>query len=237
MARLGERQEVFSFVLDDEVNDRALAMTSSFSNMVIVAQALARYRTLATYGSIVENLATSGSSVLPTAMSLCERLVDEKFSRVCFLGSGPLKGAAIESGLKVIELSGGRVVGLTESFLGLRHGPLSAIDRDTLVVGFLSGDPRRRSFELDLLREIRDKKLTEKCLVVTPSTLEKGLNFFENRLNLDLTDEMPDVYLPPLFVLVGQLLGLFASLREGLRPDEPSPHGAISRVVSNVQIH
>jgi tagatose-6-phosphate ketose/aldose isomerase len=237
MARLGERHEVFSFVLDDEVNDRALAMTSSFSNMVIVAQALARYRTLATYGSIVENLATSGSSVLPTAMSLCERLVDEKFSRVCFLGSGPLKGAAIESGLKVIELSGGRVVGLTESFLGLRHGPLSAIDRDTLVVGFLSGDPRRRSFELDLLREIRDKKLTEKCLVVTPSTLEKGLNSFENRLNLDLTDEMPDLYLPPLFVLVGQLLGLFASLREGLRPDEPSPHGAISRVVSNVQIH
>src|SRR6185295_8904718 len=31
MARLGDRNNVFSFVLDDEVNDRGLAMTSSFS--------------------------------------------------------------------------------------------------------------------------------------------------------------------------------------------------------------
>jgi len=237
MARLGERPEVFSFVLDDEVNDRGLAMTSSFSNMVIVAQALAHYRTLASYGLIVEHLARSGSTVLPAAMSLCERLVDEKFSRVCFLGTGPQKGAAIESGLKVMELTGGRVVGLTESFLGLRHGPLSAVDRDTLVVAFLSADHRRRAFELDLLQEICDKKLTEKCLVVTPSGPINGLDSFKNRLNLQLPEEVTDLYLPPLFVLVGQLLGLFASLREGLRPDEPSPHGAISRVVSQVTIH
>jgi tagatose-6-phosphate ketose/aldose isomerase len=237
MARFGERANVFSFVLDDEVNDRGLAMTSSFTNMVIVAQALAHYRTLETYGSIVDKLAISGSAFLPAAVSLCERIVDEQFSRVCFLGTGPLKGAAIESGLKVVELTGGRVLGLTESFLGLRHGPLSAIDRDTLVVGFLSGDPRRRSFELDLLREICDKKLTEKRLVVTPFALETGLDSFEKRLSLDLTEAIPDLYLPPLFVLVGQLLGLSASLREGLRPDDPSPHGAITRVVSHVTIH
>jgi tagatose-6-phosphate ketose/aldose isomerase len=124
MARFGERANVFSFVLDDDVNDRGLAMTSSFTNMVIVAQALAHYRTLETYGSIVDKLAISGSAFLPAAVSLCERIVDEQFSRVCFLGTGPLKGAAIESGLKVVELTGGRVLGLTESFLGLRHGPL-----------------------------------------------------------------------------------------------------------------
>jgi len=237
LAGFGERHNVISFVLDDEVNDRGLAMTSSYSNMVIVAQALAHFRTLATYGSIVESLATSGSMILPAAMTLCERLVDAKFSRVCFLGTGTGKGAAIESGLKVIELTGGRVVGLTESFLGLRHGPLSAIDRDTLVVGFLSADHRRRAFELDLLQEICDKKLTEKCLVVTPFALPNGLNTFENTLNLELPQDISDLYLPPLFVLVGQLLGLFASLREGLRPDEPSPQGAINRVVSHVTIH
>jgi tagatose-6-phosphate ketose/aldose isomerase len=121
--------------------------------------------------------------------------------------------------------------------LGLRHGPLSAIDRDTLVVGFLSADHRRRAFELDLLKEICEKKLTEKCLVVVPSTFVNGLDSFENTLKLGLPEEISDFYLPPLYVLVGQLLGLFASLREGLRPDEPSPHGAISRVVSHVAIH
>ena len=237
MAQFGGRTNVFSFVLDDEVNDRGLAMTSSFSNMVIVAQALSHYQKLAAYGPIVEYLALSGSRILPAAMNLCQRIVDEKFSRVCFLGSGPLKGAAIESGLKVMELTGGRVVGLTESFLGLRHGPLSAVDRDTLVVGFLSTDHRRRAFELDLLQEICDKKLTERCLVVTPSGIFDGLDAFGNKLELGLPEQISDLYLPALFVLVGQLLGLFASIREGLRPDEPSPHGAINRVVSHVTIH
>jgi tagatose-6-phosphate ketose/aldose isomerase len=234
MARLGNRDNVLSIVLDDAVNDRGLAMTSSFSNMVVVAQALAHIRTLGAFGSIVESLATSALRVLPAVANICERMADEGFSRICFLGSGPLRAAAIESGLKVMELSGGCVVGLTESFLGLRHGPLSAIDRDTLVVGFLSASDRRRAFELDLLHEICDKKLTEKYLVVTPSDISDD---FKNMLCLELPEAISDLYLPPLFVLVGQLLGVAASLREGLRPDEPSPHGAINRVVTHVTIH
>lgn len=234
MARLGNRDNVLSLVLDDAVNDRGLAMTSSFTNMVIAGQALAHIRTLETYGSIVESVATSASIVLPEIVSMCQRMVDEGFSKVCFLGTGPLKAAAIESGLKVIELTGGRVVGLTESFLGLRHGPLSAIDRDTLVVGFLSASGRRRAFEMDLLQEICAKKITEKCLIVASTGVTEA---FENKLCFELPELISDLYLPPLFVLVGQLLGLSASVREGLRPDEPSPHGAISRVVTHVTIH
>src|SRR6185369_8146219 len=237
MARLGDRDNVLSFVLDDEVNDRGLAMTSSFSNMVIVAQALAHFRNLAVHGPIVERLAKSASMVIPEMTDICERLVREGFSRVCFLGSGPLQGAAIESGLKVMELSGGRVVAVTESFLGLRHGPLAAVDSDTLVVGFLSADGRRRAFEIDLLQEICDKELTKKCLVISPAPLQNNLNSFENVLKLEFLEGVADLYLPPLFVLIGQLLGVFTSLREGLRPDEPSVHGAISRVVSHVNIY
>ena len=116
----------------------------------------------------------------------------------------------------------------------LTHGPLSAIDRDTLVVGFLSAAARRRAFELDLLQEICAKKITEKCLIVAPTAVTDG---FENKLYFELPELISDLYLPPLFVLVGQLLGLSASIREGLRPDEPSPHGAISRVVTHVTLH
>ena len=235
MARSFESEEnVLSLILDDEVNDRGLAMTSSFSNMVIAAQALAHMRTLVTYGSVVASLATSASQVLPWAMSVCERMVAQGFSKVCFLGTGPLKGAAIESALKVLELTGGRVIGFAESFLGLRHGPLSAVDGDTLVVAFLSGDSRRKAFELDLLREFQDKILTGMFLIVAVSEVE---NHSIDRLNLQISEPISDLYLPPLFVIVGQLLGLFASLREGLRPDEPSPRGAISRVVSHVTIY
>ena len=232
-----DQANVFSIVLDDEVNDRGLAMTSSFSNMVIVAQALAHYRQVDSYSPILDSLISCASSSLRKAADVCEGIVAEGFSKVCFLGTGPLKGAATESGLKVLELTNGRVISFAESFLGLRHGPLSAIDSDTLVVAFLSGDQRRRAFELDLIKEIYDKKLTAKCLLVVPEKCRNASDFEQNTVSLGFETEIPDFYRPPVDVLVGQLLGLFASLREGVRPDSPSPHGAINRVVSHVTIY
>ena len=237
MAHGFKSENVLSIVLDEAVNDRGLAMTSSFSNMVIVGQALAHIRTLPAYALIVERLADSATQTLPIAASICERLVQAGFTKTCFLGTGPLKGAAIESGLKVLELTGGRVVSFAESFLGLRHGPLSAIDDDTLVVGLLSSDPRRRQFELDLMQEIRDKHLTSKYLVVYPTMPENGPISLEHSVFLGLEHDLADFYLTPLAVLVGQFLGFFSSLKVGLRPDEPSPRGAISRVVEHVTIY
>jgi tagatose-6-phosphate ketose/aldose isomerase len=237
MARGFKSDNVLSIVLDDAVNDRGLAMTSSFSNMVIVAQALAHINTLPAYAWIVEALADSGTEALPFIAALCQRLVQTGFTKTCFLGTGALKGAAIESSLKVLELTSGRVVSFAESFLGLRHGPLSAIDDDTLLVGFLSSDARRRRFELDLMREISDKKLTSKCLTVYPTRPENGRIPPEHSLYLGLQHELLDFYLPPLAVLVGQFLGFFSSLKVGLKPDQPSPRGAISRVVEHVTIH
>jgi tagatose-6-phosphate ketose/aldose isomerase len=229
---------VFSIVLDDQVNDRGLAMTSSFSNMVITGQSLAHIHELNTYSRILEELAAAAQGMLPQAAEMCARLVVDGFSKVCFLGSGALKAAAIESGLKVLELTAGRVISFAESFLGLRHGPLSAIDSETLVVGYLSGDARRRSFELDLLQEICDKKLTAKCLAVLPGPLDELVSqMTNNAILLPFSMPISDLYRPPLDAIVGQLLGLFASLEHGLKPDSPSPKGAISRVVSHVRIH
>lgn len=226
-------------VLDDEVNDRGLAMTSSFSNMVVAGHCLAHLRDLETYGALLDVLAAEAQRLLPAAADVCERLVLEGFSKVCFLGAGPLKAVAIESGLKVLELTAGRVVTFSESFLGFRHGPLSAIDDETLVVGFLSGDARRRAFERDLLKEICDKRLTQKRLVVAPNAVgaDELAGLTKDAILLDFGREIADFYRPPVDVIVGQLLGLFSSLHVGLKPDAPSPRGAISRVVSHVKIH
>ena len=232
-----DRTNVFSIVLDDVVNDRGLAMTSSFSNMVIVAQALAHFRGLLSYGRVVESLAASAAASLSNAGNICERLVQAGFSKACFLGTGPLKGAAIESGLKVLELTSGRIGSLAESFLGLRHGPMSAIDNDTLVVAFFSADARRRQYEMDLIQEIRDKGLTSKFLAVEPNAQENRLISPEHTVFLGLQNGVSDFYLTPVAVIAGQFLGLFASLKEGLRPDDPSPQRVIGRVVGHVKIH
>lgn len=229
-----DNENVLRIILDDAVNDRGLAMTSSFSNMVVVGQALAHFRRLQMYSSVLEQLVSAASFILPRASVVCELLVRDGFSKVCFLGSGALKAAAVESALKVLELTNGRKMSFAESFLGLRHGPLSAIDSDTLVVAFLSGDERRRAFELDLLSEISDKQLTSKCLSIFPGAHETDSY---REIFLGFETPISDLYRPPVDVLVGQFLGLFASLREGLKPDLPSPHGTINRVVSNVTIY
>lgn len=240
MARsFNDDPRVFSIVLEDEVNDRGLAMTGSFSNMVIVGQALAHLRDLERFEPLLEDLSETATGFLLAAANVCERLVGEGFSKVCFLGTGALKGAAIESALKVLELTDGKVTSFAESFLGVRHGPLSAIDRNTLVVSFLSMEERRRAYELDLLSEIFDKGLTEKRLAVWPSFMgeNRSVSVIGAEIQLSFQRPIADLYRPPVDVMVGQLLGLFASLREGLKPDAPSPLGTITRVVSHVALH
>jgi tagatose-6-phosphate ketose/aldose isomerase len=239
MAKLmhGQTQSC-ALVLDPATNDRGLAMTSSFSNMVVAGQALAYLDDLDGYGAMLEPLATSAASLLPRAADAAAKLAKSGFTRVCFLGSGALRATAAESALKVQELTAGRIFTMSESFLGLRHGPLSFIDRQTLVVAYLASGAGMRSYEGDLLRELHDKRLGATIAVtgfgLTPDILEVA------NVALDLgkgADAPPDALRPPLDVIFGQLLGLFCSLEAGLKPDTPSPTGAISRVVSHVKIH
>jgi tagatose-6-phosphate ketose/aldose isomerase len=237
MARdFGGRENVFCLVLDDAVNDRGLAMTSSFTNMVVAGQCLAHVRDLSSYGRVVEELAGAAEGFTGAAADAAARLAAERLTKFCFLGTGALRAVAVESALKVLELTAGRVYTWSESYLGVRHGPLSAVDGETLVVGFLSGDGRRRAYELDLLREVKEKGLAGKIVAVWPDEVPQGGGFDES-LSLGLADGFEDLYRPPLDVIFGQLFGLFNSLGQGLKPDTPSPKGAITRVVERVQIH
>lgn len=239
MARsIGDRTNVCRIILDDEVNDRGLAMTSSFSNMVVVGQCLAHLQKGPAYGATLDALISAARKFLPAAATVADELVAEGFSRICFLGTGPLKGAAVESGLKVLELSAGNVITFSESFLGVRHGPLSAINDETLVVGFVSGEAAHRCYEMDVLREIQDKKLANAILAIMPTDgLDDAEKLAKDAVVLPLEIVVADYYRPPVDVFVGQLLGLFASIKLGLKPDAPSPRGAISRVVTQVRIY
>jgi len=49
----------------------------------------------------------------------------------------PLWGAAREACLKTLEMTGGRIATLAETYLGLRHGPMSFVEPETLVVCFI----------------------------------------------------------------------------------------------------
>jgi tagatose-6-phosphate ketose/aldose isomerase len=213
-------------------------MTSSFSNMVVAGQALGYLEHLDEYETSLQQLTASAQSLLPRAADAASKLAKSGFMRVCFLGSGALMATAAESALKVQELTAGRIFTMSQSFLGLRHGPLSFIDRQTLVVAYLASDEMTRMYEADLLRELSDKKLGATIAVTGFALPRKVLEAVEVVLEFGGPgNSPPDALRPPLDVIFGQLLGLFCSLEAGLKPDTPSPSGAISRVVSHVRIH
>ncbi|MYC67988.1 MAG: hypothetical protein F4X12_16805 [Acidobacteriia bacterium] len=49
--------------------------------------------------------------------------------------------------------------------------------------------------------------------------------------------ELPDEWAAIGGTVVGQLLGFFRCLEEGLRPDQPAGSGAISRVVPEFRLY
>lgn len=232
----GKRQ-AFAVALDDAVNDRALAMTSSFSNMVVFGQCMAHVHNFTQYEAILSQLVEAGKTFLPHAADAAAALAAEPFERVCFIGSGALEGVAVESGLKVLELTAGGILTMSESAMGLRHGPMAALDKTTLLVAYLSSDEKVARYERDLLQELKRKRLVKTQIAVGGHSRPPLDGFAERHLSPDIRTAVPDDCRPPVDVLFGQLLGLFFSLRCNLMPDRPSPDGVISRVVQNVRIY
>jgi tagatose-6-phosphate ketose/aldose isomerase len=239
MAQLCARHEdrALALVLDDAVNDRGLAMTSSFSNMLEAGQCVGNLEELAAFGDVVGRMAETGAQFLPAAAEVAAAVTTLGCPRACFVGSGALRAVADESALKVVELSGGKVTTLAESPLGLRHGPMSSVDGQALFVAYLSSEARRRGYELDLLREIGRKKLGRVRVAVTVQGIDDVSPLADYCLSLDCAPDFPDFYRPALDVMLGQLLGLFSSMQAGLKPDQPSPNGAITRVVQPIKLY
>lgn len=234
VGELGEGGRVL--LLPEEANDRSLAMTASFSSLCLAGASLAYLGRPADYAALLESAARSGGPFIARAADLGAELAGGGFERAFFVASRPFLGGAFEARLKLQELTAGRVMASAEDCLGFRHGPLAAVDKRSLVVFCLSGAERRRSYELDLLKEIREKGLGAAVVAVGPRASELG-GLADRLLDLDAEPSLPEGLLSVFVAVTGQLLGLFASLGQGLKPDEPSPEGVISRVVRGVRIH
>ncbi len=226
-----------AIILHDTVNDRGVAMTSSFTNMVLAGQCVAHSEDLPEFGSLVDQMSEAGSQFLPAAAEVAADITGLGCTRACFVGSGVLRAVADECALKIVELTAGKITTMAESPLGLRHGPISSLDGQTLFVAFLSSEERRRGYELDLLREIDRKRLGRIRAVVTAHATDDVAALADFRLSLNCGPSSPDHYRPILDVMLGQLLGLFTSMQCGLTPDQPSPGGTITRVVPPIKLY
>ncbi|MBS7656500.1 SIS domain-containing protein [Candidatus Bathyarchaeota archaeon] len=234
-----KRRNALLILLSEETNDKGLAMTASFTTMLMTAQFLAYIKNLNEYEKIIKSISEITQTLFDNYSSLIKDIANTEFERAVFLGSGCLYGCAVESALKLQEMTDGKIICKADTFLGVRHGPEAVVNDKTLVVYFLSSDPFVRKYELDLMKEIKDKDLGMTKLVVCDKLGNEAAENVDQSLEFDREGKfkVPDPCRPLVDVTVGQMLGLFKSLAIGLKPDNPSVKGVINRVVKGVKIY
>ena len=224
--------------LPEETNDRSLVMTSSFTTMAMTALGLGMLNAGAAFSAMAATIGAAGQRVMREYGDTIKTFADQPFTRACFLGSGPLLGTMQECHLKLQEMTEGRVVSMFNSFVGLRHGPQVFVNKDCAVIAALSGDAYVRSYEMDMLRELKAKKQGCGTLVICDKATSEL-----RELSTAIVELFPaggaveDDFRIMTDTMVGQILGTFACLRCGLKPDNPSVSGTISRVVQGVTIY
>jgi tagatose-6-phosphate ketose/aldose isomerase len=232
-----EHAKVRVFTLPSETNDQSLVMTSSFTNLMLAARFMSLWNTPDEYAQLCKRASSIAEKLISGNFDVLAGIAKSKFQRVVFLGTGSAFGAAREAALKMLEMTAGRVTTLCETYLGFRHGPMSYAQQETLIVAFLSSNSVLRSYEADLLQELDRKKLGLSKLIVGENIPAAVLRNGDVAIECPGLAELGDQDSAMIHVIVGQLLGFFRCLEEGLRPDSPSEDGIIQRVVEKFPLH
>jgi len=233
----GSHPNVHVIVLGENTNDESLVMTSSFSNLALAARFLGLAERPDFYRKTCKQAADIAEGLLQSNVDELAQLAAAGFTRAVFLGSGCRFGGARETALKMLEMSAGRVASVSETYLGLRHGPMSFLDKNTVVVCYLSSDRKRRKYELDLLRELDQKQLGKAKVVVGESIPGDVLRNGDVAVECPGLERLGDANAVFVDVIAGQLLAFFRCMREGLRPDWPSQNNVINRVVQSFPLY
>lgn len=213
---------VTSAIVLSAADEESTVMTRSFTSMLLTLQALA-----ATIGDKQDfmlaqrGIAARAQEMLRTLPARVRDFVrSNSFDDYVFLAQGPLYGIACESALKLTEMS----ISYAQNFhaLEFRHGPKSIVSAKTLI-GFLLSETAYAE-ELSVLEEV--KRLGGTTLVV--ANRADGRARAAADLLIELNADAPEMAQVPLYLLPGQLMGLYTGLQKGFDPDTPRN---LSRVV------
>ncbi|MDE0589171.1 SIS domain-containing protein [Halocynthiibacter sp. C4] len=206
-------------VLPDETHDAGFAMTSSFSTMLFTSLAL--FDAPADVSARLNDLGDQLAELLPAFAK-----VPPRPERVVYVGSGSLAFAAREAALKVMELSAGDIPALWDSSLGFRHGPKSFVTDGTLINVFVSPEEPARSYDLDLVSELR---------VQFPNATVQAIGA---GAECDIKMPYGAVWSASICVASSQIAGVLWAEELGLNVDDPfTGRGTLSRVVEGVKLY
>lgn len=221
-----------AILLPEAANDKSLAMTGSFTGMLLTILLVGHKKSFTDREEEVDTIVAQGNLILDHYKQFKE-ICSIQFDRVVFLGSGSMLGIARECHLKLQELTDGQIICKFDSFLGFRHGPRAVTTGKTLMVYLFSPNDHVYKYELDLVKSIaQDPRNIPAISIGREDEPETNVQF---NLDLNYTNAQELNIVPA--TLTGQILGYYKSLERNLDPDNPSVSGAISRVVQGVTIY
>jgi glucosamine--fructose-6-phosphate aminotransferase (isomerizing) len=198
-----------------EAQEESVVQTRSFTSMYLLSAGLAyilgnRPELL----SAMRNLPMELESLTADYSDNIEHWADlERFQKIFFLGNGPNYGLACEAMLKVKEMS----LSWVEAFhtLEFRHGPMSLVDDQTLVISFISSALRQAEIEV-----LNDLQKLGGTIVLCDSDQKKELTW-KPAYYLHLNNQINAWLSGILYLTLMQQLGYHRALLNGQNPDQP----------------
>jgi glucosamine--fructose-6-phosphate aminotransferase (isomerizing) len=201
MATMGDVNVIIPAGREDSV-----AQTRSFASMYVACAAMA-----AVWGQqdghldALDRLRPVGERLLSEYAVLAKRWgEDVGLNQIFFLGSGPRYGLACEVALKMKEMS--LTVVEPFHFLEFRHGPMSMVTPQTLIVGLLSDAARAQ--EDAVVRQLAGLG-------------GQTLTLAERDADVSFVSGVPELMRGVLYLPVLQLMAFYRSIGKNLDPDTP----------------
>ena len=192
-----------------------MAQTRSFASMYVAVTAFCvRMAGREDLLDAMDKLPEIGNWLIDNYESFAKEIGENlNLDRFYFLGSGIRYGLACEVNLKMKEMT------LTHSepfhFLEFRHGPMSMVNENAVVVGMLS----------DVNRVHEAKVLSEmKMLGATVA------GFGEKDADVQFESGIPESVRGVLYLPVLQLMAFYRSVAKGLNPDRPNNLTAVVKL-------
>ncbi len=202
-------------IVIDKGQEESVAQTRSFASMFVAVSAFcARMAGRDDLLSAMVGLPKIGDRLVEKYEAYAKEIGENlAFDRFYFLGSGIRYGLACEVNLKMKEMT------LTHSepfhFMEFRHGPMSMVNQNAVVVGMLSD--ANRIHEAKVLSEMEMLGGT----VASFGEAEADVCFESN-----ISESVRGVlYLPIL-----QLMAFYRSIKKGLNPDRPANLTAVVKL-------
>ena len=191
----------------DKGQEESVAQTRAFASMYVAASVLcARMAGRADLVEDMQRLPEIGNSIIGNYESFAKEIGENlDFDRFYFLGSGIRYGLACELNLKMKEMT------LTHSeafhFLEFRHGPMSMVGQNSVVLGLLSD-----------ANQLHEAKVLSEMKALGSTVIGLG----EQDAEIQLESGIPESVRGVLYLPVLQLMAFYRSVAKGLNPDRPN---------------